>query len=241
MPNPANFAEGESCPTLTVNSRLARWRLLEYNEAQNQLGLKAWSTPQILPLTAWLKQVWMQSWPEQYILTSLQAEKLWTQIVRQTSWKIKLDLRHLRETAKKAQEAYSLIQQYRLPVDHKDFSRTEEGSLFFGWVHTYQTWLTTHNALDPTAVLDAVRTAMSKGHIPLPKGIIFAGFEEITPQYQEWLDFLKNNEVQFEFDPKIPEKQTSISPGEGQNIEVREYNNKAEEAIQCARWVRAHF
>ena len=194
MPNPANFSEGDSCPTLTVNSRLARWRLLEYNEAQNQLGLKAWSTPQILPLTAWLKQVWMQSWPEQYILTSLQAEKLWTQIVRQTSWKIKLDLLHLRETAKKAQEAYSLIQQYRLPVDHKDFSRTEEGSLFFGWVHTYQTWLTTHNALDPTAVLDAVRTAMSKGHIPLPKGIGFAGFEEITPQFQEWLDFLKNNE-----------------------------------------------
>jgi ATP-dependent helicase/nuclease subunit B len=241
MPNPANFAEGESCPTLTVNSRLARWRLLEYNEAQNQLGLKAWSTPQILPLTAWLKQVWMQSWPEQYILTPLQAEKLWTQIVRQTSWKIKLDLLHLRETAKKAQEAYSLIQQYRLPVDHKDFFRTEEGSLFFGWVHTYQTWLATHNALDPTAVLDAVRTAMSKGHIPLPKGIIFAGFEEITPQFQEWLDFLKHNEVQFEFDPKIPEKQTSVSPGEGQNIEVREYNNKAEEAIQCARWVRAHF
>lgn len=241
MPNPANFAEGETWPTLTVNSRLARWRLLEYNESQNQRGLKAWSTPEILPLTAWLKQVWMQSWPEQYILTPLQAEKLWTQIVRQTSWKTKLDLLHLRETAKKAQEAYSLIQQYRLPVDLKDFSRTEEGSLFFSWVHTYKNWLTTHNALDPTAVLDAVRTAMSKDQIPLPKGIVFAGFEEITPQFQEWLDFLKNNEVQFEFDPKIPEKQTSISPGENPAIEVREYNNKTEEAIQCARWVRAHF
>jgi len=134
-----------------------------------------------------------------------------------------------------------LIQQYRLPVDRKDFSRTEEGSLFFDRVPTYQNWLTTHNALDPTAVLDAVRTAMSKGHIPLPKGIVFAGFEEITPQFQEWLGFLKNNEVQFEFDPKIPAKQTPISPEAGQSIEVREYNNKAEEAIQCARWVRTHF
>jgi ATP-dependent helicase/nuclease subunit B len=243
MPNSANSAEGEAWPTLTVNTRLARWRLLEYNEAQNQSGLKAWPTPEILPLTAWLKQVWMQSWPDQYFLTPLQTEKLWAQIVRQTSWKFKLDLLHLKETAKKAQEAYSLIQQYRLPLDREKFSQTEEGNLFLGWAQTYQKWLATHNALDPSSILDAVNTSMSKGLIPLPNKILFAGFEEITPQFKAWLEFLKSNNVQIRFDPTIPEKNqpTLTSLKEGRNIEIRKYTNNVEEAIQCSRWVRATF
>ncbi len=242
MPNSSYSSEGEAWPTLTVNSRLARWRLLEYNEAQHQSGQKAWSTPQILPLTAWLQQVWMQSWPEQYILTPLQAEKLWAKIVRKTSWQLKLDLLHLRATSKKAAEAYSLIQQYRLPVERENFSQTEEGKLFYVWMHTYQQWLETHNAVDPASVLDAVHTAMSKGLIALPKGIIFAGFEEITPQFKAWLDFLKKKFVPIEFHPKIADDQKLplIALAEGLNIEVREYNNKTEETIQCSRWVRAN-
>lgn len=241
MPNPADSTEGEAWPTLTVNSRLARWRLLEYNKAQNQSGLKAWTTPEILPLTAWLKQVWMQSWPEQFILTPLQAEKLWAQIVHQSSWKVKLDLLHLREASKKAQEAYSLIQQYRLPVDREIFSTTREGDLFFGWVHEYKKWLVTHKALDPTSVIDAVRSAMGKGAIPLPRGITFAGFEEITPQFREWLDFLENKNINFSFEPEIPSAKKTTPSFAGKNIEVRAYQNKTEETIQCARWIRAQF
>jgi len=243
MPILLNSFQGESSPTVTVNSRLARWRLLEHNEAQKRSGLKAWTTPEILPLTAWLKQVWMQSWPEQHILTPLQSEKLWEEIVRQTSRQIKLDLLHLRDTAKKAAEAYSLIQEYRLPVDREKFSLTEEGKLFYGWLHTYQQRLKTRNALDPASVLDAVHTAMSKGLIPLPTGIVFAGFEEITPQFQNWLGFLKKSKVQVQFDPEIPKKNPPPlkSLADSLEIEVREYNNKTEEAIQCSRWIRAHY
>lgn len=243
MPNSSNSSDGEVWPTLTVNSRLARWRLLEYNEAQTRSGLKAWSTPQILPLTAWLKQVWTESWPDQYILTPLQTEKLWAEIVRKTSWQLKLDLLHLRETAKKTAEAYSLIQQYRLAIDLEQYFLTEEGKLFFQWIQTYQKWLETHNALDPASVLDAVHAAMGSGQIPLPKGIQFAGFEEITPQLKGWLDFLKAKNVKFKFDPTLPEKPLPpiSSLAEGREIEVREYNNKLEETIQCARWVRSQY
>jgi len=242
MPIFSNSIQGKAWLTLTVNSRLARWCLLEHNEAQKRSGRKAWTTPEILPLTAWLKQVWMQSWPEQHILTPLQSEKLWEKIVRQTSMQIKLDLLHLRETAKKAVEAYSLIQQYHLPVDREKFFLTEEGKLFHGWLHSYQQRLKTQNALDPASVLDAVRSAMSKGRIPLPTGIVFAGFEEITPQFQDWLDFLKKNKIQFQFDPEISKTNPSplTSLVEGREIEVREYNNKMEEAVQCSRWIRAN-
>ncbi|MCH7624046.1 MAG: hypothetical protein IIB46_08215 [Nitrospinae bacterium] len=239
----SNSFQGESSPTVTVNSRLARWRLLEHNEAQKRSGLKTWTTPEILPLTAWLKQVWMQSWPDQYILTPLQAEKLWAEIVRKSSWKFKLDLLHLKETSKKAAQAYTLIQEYRLPVDRERFSQTEEGKLFYGWVHTYQQHLKTQNALDPASLLDAVNKAMSKGLIPLPKGILFAGFEEITPQLLAWLDFLNSNNVQVQFDPTIPEKNPPplISLEKDRKIEIRKYNNKTEEVIQCSRWIRANF
>ena len=243
MPNLTNSLRDEDWLTLTVNSRLARWRLLEHNESQNNSGLKAWTTPEILPLTAWLKQVWMQSWPEQHILTPLQSEKLWQEIVRQTSRHIKLDLLHLRDAARKAAEAYSLIQEYRLPVDREKFSLTEEGNLFYGWLHTYKQRLKTRNALDPASVLDAVRSAMSEGRIPLPTEIVFAGFEEITPQFQDWLDFLELNKVQVQFDPEIPDKNPPPlkSLAEGREIVVLKYNNKTEEAVQCSRWIRANF
>jgi len=235
--------QSEAWSTLTVNSRLARWLLLEHNEVQKQSGLKAWTTPEILPLTVWLKQIWMQSWPEQHIFTPLQSEKLWEKIIRQTSRQIKLDLLHLRDTASKAAEAYSLIQEYRLPVDREMFCLTEEGNLFYGWLHTYQQQLKTQNALDPASVIDAVHTAMSKSLIALPKRIVFAGFEEITPQFQDWLNFLKKNKVQVQFNPQVSEKNPSPlkSLVEDREIEILKYNNKTEETVQCSRWVRAIF
>ena len=239
---PVLLNSSEAWPTLTVNSRLARWRLLKYNETQKRSGLKAWTTPEILSLTAWLKQVWMQSWPEQHILTPLRSEKLWEEIVRQDSRKIKLDLLHLRDTARKAAEAYSLIQEYRLPVEYELFSLTEEGKLFYSWLQAYQQQLKTQNALDPASVLDAVHTAMNNSLISLPKGIVFAGFDEITPQFQDWLDFLKHKKVPVRFDPEIPgENPSSLkSLVEGREIAILKYNNKTEEAVQCSRWIRAN-
>jgi ATP-dependent helicase/nuclease subunit B len=236
-------SKDESGLTLTVNSRLARWLLLAHNEKQMALGLKVWPTPEILPLTAWLKQVWMQSWPDKYILTELQSERLWWKIVHQDPKQNIQDLLHLKETAKRASEANTLIWEHRLPIDTMGYFPTEESKAFNKWKTLYENRLKQLRALDPASAMDKVCGAMRLGSIPIPAQIVFAGFEEVTPQFQEWLDFLRDQQVAIRFSPEIqlqtpPSLKFLVSE---KKIEVRKYTEKKNEAVNCARWVRANY
>ena len=80
----------ENTLTLTVNARLARWLLLAHDDQQRKTGENAWQTPQVLPLTSWLQNVWLESWPNQYLLSPLQSEKIWEKIITRDA--IRLDL-----------------------------------------------------------------------------------------------------------------------------------------------------
>ena len=117
MTNPLSPATVEIPLTLTVNARLARWLLLEHDEQKKKAGKKAWQTPPILPLSSWLKNVWLKSWPEKYLLSELQCEKIWEEIINQDS--ARLDLLHLQGVASQTSKAFSLLHEYRLPRDKK--------------------------------------------------------------------------------------------------------------------------
>lgn len=225
---------------LTVNSRLARWRLLEYNRKQEEAGKKVWPTPIILPLKSWLKQAWVQSWPERFVLTNLQSLKLWEEIIRRDPQYRVLDLLHLNGLAQQAAEAFSLIQEYCLPVETEAFAWTEESWAFHRWMRQYEKQLKERQALDAATLPDAVREAMDRGDIPFPRELVLAGFEEVTPQLQSCLDFLKRKGTRTAFDPDLPgHHPPSLKDlATGKNIQVRPFDGRKEEAIQCARWVR---
>ena len=242
-PKSPKSPKGEDCLILTVNSRLARWLLLEHNEKQMASGFKVWSTPQILPLAAWLKQVWMQSWPDKYILTDLQSNRLWEEIVQNDPQQNIQDLLHLSETAKRAAEAHALIRQYRLPGNKEFFSSTEESRAFHQWMTCYETRLNELGALDPASTMDAVSEAMGGNKISVPDKITFSGFEEITPQFEAWLAILKDRGASIRFHPEIEggPPPSLKSQTTGKNIEVREFPDSKSEAIHCSRWVRAKY
>lgn len=235
--------EDEACLTLTVNSRLARRLLFEHNEKQMASGLRVWSTPAIFPLTDWLQQAWVQSWPGKYILADLQSHRLWEEIVQQDPRQTIQDILHLSETAKIAAEAHALIQKYRLPTSKETFSSTEESRAFYKWLARYENRLARMNALDPASAMDEVDKAMRQGDISIPGKIAFAGFEEITPQFQTWLDFLEDRGTSIRFHPEIqsgaPSSLKSLTSGK--TIVVREFTDKKNEAVHCARWVRANY
>lgn len=185
----------------------------------------------------------MESWPDKYILKESQSLQLWGEIVQQDRQQSIRELLHLNETAKQAAKAHALIQSHRLPLNKEKFFLTEESRAFYKWRTLYETRLKEMSALDPASAMDEVLKAMRQGFIPIPKEILFAGFEEITPQFQNWLDFLKTCNVRIQFNPEIA-GQASVplkSLAEGRSIEVREFADKKTEAIHCARWVRAHY
>jgi len=231
--------------TLTVNSRLARWLLFYHGREQAQAGLKVWETPAVYSMNDWLMQAWLQSWPEQYVLTELQSQHLWQKIIREDSDTSPLNLLHVQGAASHAFNAYQLIRKYRLPDNAAGFNHyTEETQIFRRWMTSYQKQLQEWQALDLSELLDAVSQRMEQGHIPLPGEIVFHGFDEITPQMRDWLNFLHNKQVSTHFQPFEP---TPVAPGQLEKVisqktaTVQKYEDAKEEVMQCARWIRSVY
>jgi len=228
---------------LTKNSRLARWLLLQYNQNQIQNQQVVWETPSIMTLDAWLRETWIQSNPKKFILSELQSQKLWETIIRDKLAGSSLDLLHLRGSAKLASQAFNLIQEYGLPVESKDYIWTEETESFHGWLTAYEKELQSAEALDPSQLLRVVQEGMIRGTIPVPARIVFAGFDEIHPQMQSWLDYLTERNISIQLYPEIEEQESlqQLDKNPLPSIIVKSFTDQRQECIQCARWVRSVY
>ncbi len=231
--------------TLTVKDRLARRLLFRHDRLKAQAKNKVWERPAIYFMDDWLQQAWLQSWPGQYVLTELQSKHLWQKIIREDSATPDLNLLHVQGAAWQAFKAYQLIRQYRLPEDPAGFNHyTEETKTFRRWMTRYQKQLQEWQALDPSELLDGVLQRMEQGHIPLPGKINFHGFDEITPQHNDWLKFLKGRSVQIHFKPFEPTPVPSENLRElisHKHATVQKYEDAREEVVQCARWIRSTY
>lgn len=231
-----NFT-AEQTTVLTPHPRLSRWLLLQHANRQKNAGIKLWATPEILPLNAWLKKRWIESWPQQFILSNLQVKRTWEQIIKADKELPRMHLLHLRGAADQASRAFALIKEYRIPTNPDLFKVATEFEVFLRWMSEYEHRLSEWGALDPAQVLDSVKIGMAEGRIPLPDNLVLAGFAEITPQLKHWLDFLKGKNVPILFWPETNE----VKPPGNHKTEIRRYEDQTDETIQCARWVRNIF
>ena len=226
--------------TLTVNARLARWLLLEHDEQKRKAGENAWQTPPILPLSSWLRNVWLASWPEKYLLSELQCEKIWEEIINQDS--ARLDLLHLQGVASQTSKAFSLLHEYRLPRDKKLYEQTDESKAFLKWIRQFESRLS--SALAPCMLMDAVRNSMQEGEILIPHSLRIRGFEEQSPQLKYFLNFLREKGTRVDFLSPVPSPEILAQRMEklnDKNVNVEEYENRQGEAEACACWVRSIF
>ena len=226
--------------TLTVNARLARWLLLEHDEQKRKAGENAWQTPPILPLSSWLRDVWLASWPEKYLLSELQCEKIWEEIINQDS--ARLDLLHLQGVASQTSKAFSLLHEYRLPRDKKLYEQTDESKAFLRWIRKFESRLS--SALAPCMLMDAVRNSMQEGEILIPHSLRIRGFEEQSPQLKYFLNFLREKGTRVDFLSPVPSPEILAQRMEklnDKNVNVEEYENRQGEAEACACWVRSIF
>ena len=226
--------------TLTVNARLSRWLLLEHDEQKRKAGENAWQTPPILPLSSWLRNVWLASWPEKYLLSELQCEKIWEEIINQDS--ARLDLLHLQGVASQTSKAFSLLHEYRLPRDKKLYEQTDESKAFLRWIRKFESRLS--SALAPCMLMDAVRNSMQEGEILIPHSLRIRGFEEQSPQLKYFLNFLREKGTRVDFLSPVPSPEILAQRMEklnDKNVNVEEYENRQGEAEACACWVRSIF
>ncbi len=223
---------------LTANNRLARWLMLDYDDQQKQK--KVWETPQILSLSAWLKQVWLETWPEKHLFSKLQSESLWEKIINSDSNSTKLSLLHRKAAASQAYQACTLVHEHRLPTTKPDYQETLETISFYKWIQIYQNQLLRWNALDTVEIIDQVSELIDAERIELPQTITFEGFEKKTPQLQQLLDALERKGVKtkLDFSDRLDFSDKNSFIKKNITLSVQKYDDKIQEAITCARWVR---
>ena len=223
---------------LTASNRLARWLMLDYDDQQKQK--KVWETSQILPLSAWLKQVWLDTWPEKHLFSKLQSESLWEKIINSNSDSTKLSLLHRKAAATEAYQAYRLVLEYGLPTFKSDYQETLETISFYNWMQIYQNQLLKWNALDNVELIDQVSELIDAERIELPHTITLEGFAIKPPQLQRLLDAMERKGVttKIDFPNRLYFSDKTSLANESTHTSVQKFDDKIQEAITCARWIR---
>ena len=223
---------------LTASNQLARWLMLDYDDQQKQK--KVWETSQILPLSAWLKQVWLDTWPEKHLFSKLQSESLWEKIINSNSDSTKLSLLHRKAAATEAYQAYRLVLEYGLPTFKSDYQETLETISFYNWMQIYQNQLLKWNALDNVELIDQVSELIDAERIELPHTITLEGFTIKSPQLQRLLDAMERKGVttKIDFPNRLYFSDKTSLANESNHTSVQKFDDKIQEAITCARWIR---
>ena len=224
---------------LTANSRLASWLILNHNIQQKQK--KAWETPNILSLSGWLKKVYLETWPEKFLLSKIQSENLWKKIIQNDLHIKELNLLHKEAAADQAAKAYTLIKEYKIPLKKKVFNETVETFSFFKWVEDFDKQLLQWNAIDESSLMDWISKSIDEGKINLPSTIIFKGFKNKTPQLQYLLDSLWRKNVKTHLNLADATNTKVKTNYENTNISVQNYEDKTKEVTTCARWIRNNY
>lgn len=117
---------------ITGNKRLAGATRQAFEQAAIDKGPEVWPTPDILPWTAWLQRVWEEAvvsgaaTAPELLLTSQQEQRIWEDIITESM--ADQPLQQVTGTARRAQEAWQLMQSWRLSRSKKGWAMGETPS-----------------------------------------------------------------------------------------------------------------
>jgi ATP-dependent helicase/nuclease subunit B len=175
---------------LTATRRLARVSRFEFTSWQRDRGRSVWKSPLILPLDAYVRRLW-DNWLalgsgewDGVLLTARQEALVWEQIIRDSPEGA--SLLQIDATARRAMDAWSLIHDWRLPLDGR-YAATEDCAAFLSWTQTFERLRARNNWLDRARLPDFVLDRVRRGEIARPSAAWYCGFDELSPQQREFL------------------------------------------------------
>jgi len=216
---------------LTPNRRLSVHLHDKYSEFQQVQNKLAWETPDILPVSAWVKRTWEEfvfSNPNlaKPVLTPIQAQTVWQQIIRDSEYgSVLFDLPG---TAKLAQQAWETLLQWRTTINHEAFTQSEDSLAFQQWSLSFQTWCDENHWFDRAVIPDLLADNVTNLQL-LTDSIFFVGFEELSPQ----LEFLFEQLISRDMRCEHFSGETFSS-----NVSVLPLANERTEIETLARWAK---
>jgi probable DNA repair protein len=182
---------------VTSGERLARAVRLVHGDAQQAAGAVVWERPRVLSYHAFIESLYDSAadaalggtdpnLPKR--LSSAACESHWEQAIRASVQGA--ILLQPAATAREAARAWDLLHAYHVPLERLA-SGDEDAQAFAGWAEAFRSASRAQGWLEDTRLADWLATRVRSGGVSVPSRILFAGFDELTPQQQELLESLQ--------------------------------------------------
>ncbi len=231
------LAEARAGATIvTASKRLARLLHERYDADAAQQGRAAWVAPGILPWSAWLGRLWeaalysdgagAMSVPVRIGPESERA--LWERIIAGSP---DADaLLQIPATAEASASAWELMHSWRLDRASLEAYANEDTLAFLNWAREFEAACAGAGWLDGSRLADDLAARLPG--LPLPSRIVLAGFDEINPQQNDFLEACRRSGTDVRFAEPAPAVAASQA--------VRAvFGERSEEIAAAARWARA--
>ena len=214
---------------VTATRRLAREIGGAYDAWQRGRGREAWAAGDVLPLGAWLRRAWQQSWPEITLPADTQADALWQTVIEDDlGGRQGTALLEAARLAPVAAEAGRLVAAYRMPAE----GWTEEERAFLRWHGRFRRRCAELGWVDPATLADRVAETLAGQAWRPPVTVVVAGFDRLTPAEQALLSALA--EAGTSIDTWAPRRR----PGRAVRVAAPDPEG---ELVACARWLRQQW
>lgn len=175
----------EGATVLTGNTRATRFLLAA---CDRKLGAEAqaWKTPDILPFGTWVQRCFREAQiagsTELVLLNHRQSLALWKQCIADAPGTT--DLLRPTNASGQASQAWTLIHEYRIPLNHS-FESTSQSKAFATWAKRYRQLTERNGWTDSARVADELVKVLDRDPELLPSRILLWGCGELTPQARE--------------------------------------------------------
>jgi ATP-dependent helicase/nuclease subunit B len=173
---------------VTVNDRLARRLLADYDLRQLQAGRLAWKKPPILACEQWLAELSEICLPEHLFPSPVQDQLLWEQVIRAQVARAEHALVQIPATAKRAQEAHRLLRQYL--AEPSLAPTAPDHQVFLLWQQAYLQQLAAAGFNDRSLLPRQLAAALQTGCAP-QQPVLLVGFDELKPDLALLIDTLQ--------------------------------------------------
>jgi len=215
---------------LTPNRRLSATLHKYFQKQQIQNQQTYWETPDILPLSSWVRRLWQDYTATTFsslplLLNSFQELLVWQELL--LAAKNSDQLLQLFETAELMQSAWQLLKQWQIDIDHPSFTQTEDCLIFQSLANTWQEKSKKKNWVDSTTLITLVTDLIHEKKIIPTKNIILVGFNELSPLFKTLLNHYQSNNIQ------VTSFQSAFKTASCQRISLIDAE---EELLMMARW-----
>ena len=211
-----------------------------YNRTMLDSGLRAWPTPEVFTMDAWLSGLWREHGHHREnapstLLSSGQATQTWEQVIgenirKQYQTGYEYLLWHITATANNVKFAYQLMCSYDIQPAQFGDAVSNDVEQFLIWLESYQKNLKQRKAIDQECLPDRICDVAKEIFAAKSSTIVFAGFDSWTPQRERLLEALRQVASVVLVEHETVSRAT--------NIERLEFTSTDREIDACARWAR---